>query len=337
MVELIKSGADVHANDDIALRISAEQGLLENVKYLIELGANIHAHNDSALSLSARSGHFEVVKYLIQAGANITADDNAAWRWSAYGGFVDIMDYLISQGVDIHTNNDFALRWSARKGYMDVVEYLIEGGANIHAGDDYALRFSAAQGHYEVAEYLISKGADMHARNDYVKKFSKLYDHLKLEEPSCNSLDVEWMHRINFFGGCSGINTEWIYFNSDLDELIEELQMDYTDHFRTVVRGNGKYHPNELDLKTDGVDKYVISNLFTGYNIWCLTNPSKNWNEMYTICSGKTKILDPFDLTFDEFKEYCKLICTECGEYGHIYLFIQKYNAVTKEYEDVFD
>ena len=83
---LIERGADVHADNDFALRFSAKNGHLEVVKYLIKKGANIHAdydyalrcsaYNDYALKYSAENGYLEVVKYLIEKGANIDVIKN---------------------------------------------------------------------------------------------------------------------------------------------------------------------------------------------------------------------------------------------------------------------
>ncbi len=62
---LIIEGANIHADDDYALRWAAECGHLEVVKYLVEdHEANVHALNEWALRWAARNGHLEVVKYL---------------------------------------------------------------------------------------------------------------------------------------------------------------------------------------------------------------------------------------------------------------------------------
>jgi ankyrin repeat protein len=61
---LVSQGAAIHANDDEALRWSANNGHLEIVCYLVEQGANIHAQNDYALRWSAINGHLEVVQQL---------------------------------------------------------------------------------------------------------------------------------------------------------------------------------------------------------------------------------------------------------------------------------
>ena len=55
---LLENGANIHADNDYALRISAEMGYLEVVKYLIEKGANIHAEDDESLIYSARNCYF---------------------------------------------------------------------------------------------------------------------------------------------------------------------------------------------------------------------------------------------------------------------------------------
>lgn len=53
------------------LFVAAEKGYLEIVKYLIEKGANLHANDEKALKLSSQNGHYEIVKYLIDQGAMI--------------------------------------------------------------------------------------------------------------------------------------------------------------------------------------------------------------------------------------------------------------------------
>ena len=64
-------GADIHANEDFALRQNAENGNLEIVKYLVEQGADIHAYNAYALKWSSINGHLEVVKYLVERKVQI--------------------------------------------------------------------------------------------------------------------------------------------------------------------------------------------------------------------------------------------------------------------------
>ena len=68
---LVENKADIHAEDDAALRFSAIIGHFEIVKYLVEHGADIHAEDDYALIFSANNGYLKIVKYLVEHGANI--------------------------------------------------------------------------------------------------------------------------------------------------------------------------------------------------------------------------------------------------------------------------
>ncbi len=64
---LFDAGADVHANNDCALRWAAERGHTEAVKLLLNAGADVHANNDYALRWATENGHTETVKILKEA------------------------------------------------------------------------------------------------------------------------------------------------------------------------------------------------------------------------------------------------------------------------------
>ena len=63
---MLEQEADLHAERDYALRLAAENGHLEVVKYLIDL----HASEDGALRWAAANGRLKVVKYLLERGAD---------------------------------------------------------------------------------------------------------------------------------------------------------------------------------------------------------------------------------------------------------------------------
>jgi len=58
--------ADIHADNDKALRAAAYMGNLELVKCLINHGADIHACNGYTLMLAADRGHYKIVEYIEQ-------------------------------------------------------------------------------------------------------------------------------------------------------------------------------------------------------------------------------------------------------------------------------
>ena len=141
---------------DKMLAEMAKEGSVQGVLMMSSIGANIHVDNDRALRLASENGHLEVVKYLVKNGADIHADDDAALRWASANGHLEVVSYLIENKADIHARDDYALRGASANGHLKVVKYLIEKGADIHAQDDYALRWASENGHLEVVKYLES-------------------------------------------------------------------------------------------------------------------------------------------------------------------------------------
>ncbi len=156
------AGADIHACDDLALRMAACYNELVVVKYLVEHGADLHINNEFALQCSAERGHVLVVQYLVEHGADVHADGNRALRRSARYGHLPVVKYLVEHGADVHACNDNALHRSAGNGHLPVVQYLVEdAGADINAWDDLALRQSAHCERWSVVQYLVNHGADI--------------------------------------------------------------------------------------------------------------------------------------------------------------------------------
>ena len=60
----LKAGADVHAQDDYALRWAAELGHTRVVGLLLKAGADVHALGDYALCWAAQLGHTQTVELL---------------------------------------------------------------------------------------------------------------------------------------------------------------------------------------------------------------------------------------------------------------------------------
>jgi len=153
---------DVNVDYNVALQVSAHNGHLVVVKYLVSIGADIHANDGFALLLSAGVGHLEVIKYLVSVGANIHTNDYWALRCCANNGHLEVVKYLVNVvGANIHVRDDAALRWSAEEGHLEVVKYLVSVGANIHADNDFALQCCAYNGHLELVKYLVSVGANI--------------------------------------------------------------------------------------------------------------------------------------------------------------------------------
>jgi ankyrin repeat protein len=75
---------------------ACRDGDLELVKYCLREGANIHAQNDFALRWASQNGHIEVVKYLVSQGADIHTFDDLALQWASENGHIEVVKYLNS-------------------------------------------------------------------------------------------------------------------------------------------------------------------------------------------------------------------------------------------------
>ncbi|AGF85728.1 repeat protein [Moumouvirus goulette] len=216
IVKRLTNTLSTYSDLSYALLHSSSSGNLEIVQFLIESGANIHANNDIALKTASLNGHLEIVQYLVSIGANINTSKNYAIRWAARRGHLQVVKYLLECGVDICANNNYTLRCIIDYGHPKIVEYvmglndygriyknykyepvnisnyehtkelksistcgslekiknLIDDGANIHDEDDYVLRHAAREGRLHVVKYLIEKGAYIHARDDYALRWA---------------------------------------------------------------------------------------------------------------------------------------------------------------------
>lgn len=73
--KLLKKGADVHADEDLAFREAFFYEHEDVADLLIQHGANIHARNEEALFDAIKWGRSRLVDYLLKKGANINLLD----------------------------------------------------------------------------------------------------------------------------------------------------------------------------------------------------------------------------------------------------------------------
>jgi ankyrin repeat protein len=104
---------------------AAKKGDLPLVQSLLSKGANIHANNDLALIESFENRNIEVVKYLIEQGADIHIYDDYSLRWASEYGYLDIVQYSIENGANIHARDDDSLKSSSLNNQLEVVNYFL--------------------------------------------------------------------------------------------------------------------------------------------------------------------------------------------------------------------
>ena len=115
---------------------AADSGELALVMWCLETGADIHYDNDLALRWTSNNGHLEVVKYLIKNGAHFVALDYGSLRWACINGHLEVVKYLVKVGFgerNIHYNhfqNDVID--VIQTGHLEILNYLVERGGDIY-------------------------------------------------------------------------------------------------------------------------------------------------------------------------------------------------------------
>jgi ankyrin repeat protein len=176
----IQKGADIHINEEYALRLSVYNGNLDIAKLLLSK-SNERARN-VALKTASDVGNLEIVKYLVETlGTNINVLQDSLEN-AIRGNHFEVVKYLVEHGADIHENDEAALNSASLNGYLDIVKYLVEHGANIHGQEDDALINASARGHLDVVKYLVDHGANLHAQNNGALSWARKNKHRSVVE-----------------------------------------------------------------------------------------------------------------------------------------------------------
>jgi hypothetical protein len=133
-VELIRSllayGADIHREDDFALRWGLASQI-EAVKIYLAHEANVRAGNDEALQRASYNGNCELIRLLLAYGANVHARKDTALRQSSQQGNVEVVKELLAHGASpraemvqqarIAGQNEIADLLQAKLGYLSKI------------------------------------------------------------------------------------------------------------------------------------------------------------------------------------------------------------------------
>ena len=128
---MIEAGSkSVYSRIGYALHLASGRGHLEVVNELLKAGADIHYDDEAALRHASENGHLEVVRCLLESGANIHAENDYAFRFASYNGNLEIVKFLLESGANVHAVDDYSLkensslRWARENGHTEVVEFL---------------------------------------------------------------------------------------------------------------------------------------------------------------------------------------------------------------------
>ena len=90
------------------IRCAATYDNLKTAKYLIEKGADIHSEDDAALRMAVEYyASFEMVELLLKAGANVQAGKNYVLKLALKRRQTEMVDLLLSFGAKVNTDDYF--------------------------------------------------------------------------------------------------------------------------------------------------------------------------------------------------------------------------------------
>lgn len=81
----------------------AATGMIDIVTQALDAGANVHFEDDLALRTASLMGNAPIVKLLVEKGANVNAASSEALLYAAKSEDNDLVAFLLSKGASIDT------------------------------------------------------------------------------------------------------------------------------------------------------------------------------------------------------------------------------------------
>lgn len=114
------SGAD-KAN---ALGLAVDRGDIRMVDRLLKSGADVHADGDWALRWAAYWGNTELVGVLLDKGADVNAANGASLVWASGNGHLKTVELLLERGADVQSLNGMAIAAARSQGHEEIARAL---------------------------------------------------------------------------------------------------------------------------------------------------------------------------------------------------------------------
>jgi len=168
---LLRHGADVHGDQDCALRCAADQGHDLVVDLLLRAGADVHARSNTARRAAIQKGHVATVKRLLQADPDVAFNQQNAVFLAAGNPSVEVLRCVLEALGDVPLDSS-ALFDAIRSGSPDHLQHLLNRGADPNMGDGQPLIQLVTSQHLSAAVLkcmvgkLINAGANVNAGND---------------------------------------------------------------------------------------------------------------------------------------------------------------------------
>ena len=155
-------GYSVRLDKNEDLVVAASDGYFDAVKFLLDNGADIHYNDDQALRRASVCGQTSIVELLLDRGANMNARKDREYGCAMYNAIhanrLEVVELLLNKGADIHYNNDEFLRNALYSEYFPIVQLLLDRGANMNALSSHVSDYAIANNRLEMFEFLAKMG-----------------------------------------------------------------------------------------------------------------------------------------------------------------------------------
>jgi predicted metalloprotease with PDZ domain len=147
--------ADDRETTDIFLNL-VSHGDFEIVKRVVEQcpgSINLHEEHCCALKIAAEYGYMDMVKYFVEEkGMDVTLNDCFPLRAAVQNNEFEIVKYLAEHGSYYPDDYEFAIDRAIENGSLDIIKYLVENLGVVIKKDQ--LRFIKEEDE-EMKRYLI--------------------------------------------------------------------------------------------------------------------------------------------------------------------------------------
>lgn len=109
----------------------AEKNDINMIIGAIGIGADISANNDLALRVATASGAIDATRVFLDLGANPRANGGEPLENAVINNDERMVGFLLAHGADVHDSNEAALWWAVESGNVPIQKILVERGGRI--------------------------------------------------------------------------------------------------------------------------------------------------------------------------------------------------------------
>ena len=154
----------LYKNTDEVICEIIRNGHLNIIQYLVQ-ELNINVNKQDFLRIAAENGQLDIIKYLASNGFDILEHGQVILRTASERNYVSIVKYLLDNGIMLECDEKYfsPVAHAAKKGYLEIVKLLTTNGCNINKGKQEYSPLSCAieNGQLQIVKYLIENNADV--------------------------------------------------------------------------------------------------------------------------------------------------------------------------------